>query len=252
MLIGMLGLVAALIWSIAKSWFFPAAFPESFNLRHWEDIESYLPLALNSGLLAISAAFLSVTVVFLWLYNGQDLIQRSRSLQVAIYLPLLVPQISFLFGLQIGLSWVGIDGTWPALIYIHMIFILPYIWLVLAPAFEQMDKRHEHVANSLGLGPFKRLLRVYLPLLAMPISAALFIGFAVSIALYLPTVFVGGGRIATITVEAVSLSANGSRGPAGVAAILQLLIPLTYYVVVRLFLKYRFGKFANMQGGGLI
>ena len=34
------------------------------------------------------------------------------------------------------------------------------------------------------------------------------------IALYLPTVFVGGGRIATITVEAVSLAANGSRGPA--------------------------------------
>ena len=86
----------------------------------------------------------------------------------------------------------------------------------------------------------------------MPIGAALFIGFAVSIALYLPTVFVGSGRIATITVEAVSLAASGSRGPAGVAAILQLLIPLACYVVVRLFLKYRFGKFTNMQGGGLI
>ena len=40
---------------------------------------------------------------------------------------------------------------------------------------------------------------------------AIFIGFAVSIALYLPTVFVGGGRISTITVEAVSLATNGSR-----------------------------------------
>jgi putative thiamine transport system permease protein len=90
-----------------------------------------------------------------------------------------------------------------------------------------MDWRHDHVASSLGLSPFRRFLRVHLPLLAMPIGAALFIGFAVSIALYLPTVFVGGGRIATITVEAVSLAANGSRGPAGVAAMLQLLIPLS-------------------------
>ena len=252
MLIGMMGLVAALIWSIAKSWFFPAAFPTSISLLHWKDMASYLPLVLNSGLLALSAAFLSVTVVFSWLYNGQDRIQQSRMLQLAIYLPLLVPQISFLFGLHIGLSWAGMDGTWPALIYIHMIFILPYVWLVLAPAFAQMDKRHEYVANSLGLGPCQRLLRVSLPILAMPIGAALFIGFAVSIALYLPTVFVGGGRIATITVEAVSLAANGSRGPAGVAAILQLLIPLTCYIVIWLFLRHRFGKFANMKSGGLI
>ena len=249
MLIGVMGLFAALIWSIAKGWFFPAAFPTSLSLLHWKDMASYLPPALNSGLLAISAAFLSVTVVFLWLHNGQNLIQRSRTLQLAIYLPLLVPQISFLFGVQIGLSWAGIDGTWPALIYIHMIFILPYVWLVLAPAFAQMDKRHDYVANSLGLSPLRRLFRIHLPLLAMPISAALFIGFAVSIGLYLPTVFVGGGRIATITVEAVSLATNGSRGTGGVAAMLQLLIPLACYGVIFLFLKHRFGRFANMQSG---
>ena len=133
-----------------------------------------------------------------------------------------------------------------------MIFILPYAWIILAPSFAQMDRRHEYVANSLGLNPFMIFLRVHLPLLAMPIGAALFIGFAVSISLYLPTVFVGGGRIGTITVEAVSLAANGSRGPAGVAAMLQLLIPLVCYWMIRLFLKYRFGKFANMKGGGLI
>ena len=126
------------------------------------------------------------------------------------------------------------------------------IKIILAPAFAQMDKRHQYVASSLGLCPFKRLLRVSLPILAVPVGAALFIGFAVSIALYLPTVFVGGGRIATITVEAVSLAANGSRGPAGVAAILQLLIPLGCYIIIWLFLRYRHGKFANLRGGGLI
>jgi hypothetical protein len=32
---------------------------------------------------------------------------------------------------------------------------------------------------------------------------------------------------------------------------LQLLIPLVCYAMIWLFLKYRFGQFANMQGGGL-
>ena len=248
MLIGLMGLVAALIWSFAKGWFFPAALPEKVSWLHWQDIANYLPLVINSGILASSAAFLSVTLVFLWLYHGEQRIQRSRLLQAAIYLPLFVPQVSFLFGLQIGLSWAGIEGTWPALIYVHMIFILPYTWLILAPAFREMDWRHDDVANSLGLGPFRRFFRVHLPLLAIPIASSVFIGFAVSIALYLPTVFAGGGRITTITVEAVSLAANGSRGPAGVAAMLQLLIPLVCYGLLKSFLKQRFGRFTNMQG----
>ena len=250
-LIGLIGLVAALTWSVARGWFFPAAFPIGISLVHWQDMASYLPLIINSALLAISATFLSVGVVFLWLYHGKNLIRKNYLLQAAIYLPLLVPQISFLFGLQIGLSWLGIDGTWPALIYIHMVFVLPYIWLVLAPAFGEMDLRHDRVASSLGLGPIRRFFRVHLPLLAMPISTALFIGFAVSIALYLPTIFVGGGRISTITVEAVSLAASGSRGPAGVAAILQILVPLICYGVIWLLIKYRFSQFANMQKNSL-
>ena len=103
MLLGVMGLVSALIWSLTKAGF-PATFPTRVNLLHWEDITTYLPLVVNSGLLAASATVLSVTVVFLWLYNGQGLIRRSRLLKVAIYLPLLVPQISFYLVYKLGLA----------------------------------------------------------------------------------------------------------------------------------------------------
>ena len=59
-------------------------------------------------------------------------------------------------------------------------------------------------------------------------------------------------RFCASGLEAVNLAANGSSGPAGVAAMLQLIIPLTCYVVIWIFLRYRFGKFANFKGGGLI
>ena len=77
MLIGVMGLIAALLWSFAKGWFFPAALPANVSLLHWQDMASYLPLIINSGLLAISAAFLAVGAVFLWLYHGQDLINKT-------------------------------------------------------------------------------------------------------------------------------------------------------------------------------
>ena len=257
LLLGILGLVAAAIWSCASSWFFPAALPASTTILHWQAAADYWPLISNSWYLAILSSGAAVVIVFLWLYQARNRAQdhpnkpprHSRFIISAIYLPLLVPQISFMFGLQIGLSWAELDGTWSALIFSHMIFIMPYAWLVIAPAFAAMEWRHDHLAASLGLSPFQRFLRVHLPLLAPALGMALFIGICVSIALYLPTVFVGGGRISTITVEAISLAANGGRGPAGVAAMLQILIPLAGFIVIRTALSYRFAKFSGMCGG---
>ena len=63
-------------------------------------------------------------------------------------------------------------------------------------------------------------------MLRRPIMAALAIGFAVSIAQYLPTLFAGGGRFDTVTTEAVALSAGGNRRILAVQALLQILLPL--------------------------
>ena len=117
------------------------------------------------------------------------------------------------------------------------------------PSILTMDWRYDQVATSLGKRIPARVISVHLPLLAYPIGTAIFIGVAVSIALYLPTVFVGGGRISTVTVEAVSLAAGGGRGDAGVAALLQVLIPAAAFLVIQWGLKTRFGRFRAMQAG---
>jgi putative thiamine transport system permease protein len=64
------------------------------------------------------------------------------------------------------------------------------------------------------------------PLLLRPICIALAVGFAVSVAQYLPTLFAGGGRYATLTTEAVALSAGADRRVIGVYASAQALMPL--------------------------
>ena len=52
------------------------------------------------------------------------------------------------------------------------------------------------------------------------------IGFAVSVAQYLPTIFAGGGRFVTLTTEAVSLASGADRRVIGVYAFLQAVLPL--------------------------
>ena len=56
-------------------------------------------------------------------------------------------------------------------------------------------------------------------------------GFAVSVAQYLPTLVMGAGRIATLTTEAVTLSSGSDRRIVGVYAVLQAALPFAAYAL---------------------
>ena len=73
------------------------------------------------------------------------------------------------------------------------------------------------------------LVRVKLPLLAGPLALAFAIGVAVSVAQYLSTLFAGGGRVATLTTEALALAGGGDRRLAAAAGLAQALLPLLVY-----------------------
>jgi len=243
------GLVAAAIWSLSASWFFPAAFPPALSLKSWGRIDSLVPALASSLVIAMAASVLAVAAVLavISLTRGD-----SRSLlRVSIYAPLLIPQVSFVLGLQMVLTVLWLDGTWLAMIWIHALFITPFAWLIIAPAEASLDRRHIAVAASLGAGPSRRYLRVVLPMLSPAIATALFVGVAVSASLYLPSLFAGGGRITTVTLEAVALASGGSRQMAGVAAMLQLVIPLVVFMLLRTWQTHRYGRFAGMRAGGL-
>jgi putative thiamine transport system permease protein len=60
------------------------------------------------------------------------------------------------------------------------------------------------------------------------------VGFAVSIGQYLPTLLVGGGRLPTVTTEAVALASGGNRRVIGVYAFLQMLLPAIGFAIATL------------------
>ena len=102
--------------------------------------------------------------------------------------------------------------------------------IALAGPWAALDPRLDRAAAALGAGRWRRLLRVKLPVLLAPLSLASALGFAVSIAQYLPTLFLGGGRIMTLTTEAVALSSGSDRRVAAVHATLQAGLPWVVYL----------------------
>jgi putative thiamine transport system permease protein len=151
-----------------------------------------------------------------------------------VHLPLLVPQIAFVFGLQVLLVRLGLDGTLAAVAWAHLVFVLPYVLLSLADPWRALDRRYARAAAALGASPARVFLAVKLPILLRPVLTAMAVGVAVSVAQYLPTMAAGAGRVATLTTEAVTLSSGADRRILGAHAVLQAALPLACFALALL------------------
>ncbi|NDW58579.1 ABC transporter permease subunit, partial [Yangia sp. PrR004] len=219
----LLGLAGLAVWSVAGLWRFPELLPQGWSLRSWMRYGPEL-LALFGRTLLIAAASSAIamllTTACLEAEQRHGLRPGTRALWL-LYLPLLVPQIAFLPGLQVAGLLTGLDGTLAAVIAAHVVFVLPYAFLSLSDPFRALDPRYAAVAHALGKGASATFWRVRLPLLLRPLLTAAAVSAAVSVGQYLPTLLIGGGRVPTLTTEAVALASGGDRRVIGVTALAQ-------------------------------
>ncbi|EHA13818.1 MULTISPECIES: ABC transporter permease [Halomonadaceae] len=220
------------LFSVAGFWRFPEVLPQMLTLDHWQRSGSMLasPL-LNTALIGLISTTLATALVLATLENEhRQHLQPKRALWL-LYLPLLVPQIAFLFGLIVAAESVGIRPQLSLVIAGHLLFVLPYVYLSLAEAYRQLDPRWLQVARSLGVSRSAAFWRVRLPLLLAPLLTAFAVGLAVSIGQYLPTQLLGAGRVTTVTTEAVALAAGSNRRLIGVWALVQAGLPLIGFML---------------------
>ena len=153
-------------------------------------------------------------------------------LEWIIFIPLFIPQISFLIGLQSFIIIFDFDSYLLPLIIIQLFYVIPYSFIILAPSLREIKKEIIIVATSLGKNRLQRLLNVKIPIVMSSLLTSFAIGMLVSFSLYTPVYFFGGGRITTLTVEALNLSLSGSRQDLGVATFFQIIIPILILITV--------------------
>ncbi|NRG16171.1 ABC transporter permease subunit [Rhizobiales bacterium] len=228
-----LGGMAIGLWSFAGFWPFPDALPAKLSAANWA---MALPraadtIAITVGL-GLASAFIAVALALACLENEcrRDIAIEHRKLAL-LYLPLVVPQIAFLFGLQILLLLIGLDATVYGVAGAHLTFVLPYVFLALSDPWRAVDPRYARIATAIGARPSRVFWRIRLPLALRAVATASALGFAVSIAQYLPTVLIGAGRVETVTTEAVALASGGNRRLIAIHACLQMLLPFAGFLM---------------------
>lgn len=182
--------------------------------------------ALTTSLLTgVIASVLALFMLLLWLEWGPTRGHRW------VWLPLLLPALPLVVGQYALALRLEQDGRYSTLIWGHLLWVVPWMLFVLKPAWQRIDPRLLLIAQTLGWSPVRIFCVVKCPLMLRPALAALAVGFSVSIAQYMPTLWLGAGRFPTLTTEAVALSSGGSTGILAAQALWQLLLPLLVFML---------------------
>ena len=229
LLFSVVSLVMLILWSFTRRWRFPDALPQQWSTLQWTSRGDTLvdPLLLTICIAVATAVFAMIASV-VWL--ELERLNRVPKLNGIWFIPLLVPQVTLLFGWQAIALLLGVDGHWLTVVYSHWVYALPYVILILAVAWREHDPHWHHAANTLGAGYFTVLRKVHLPMMAKQLSQAAAVAIAVSVAQYLPTLLLGAGRYQTLAIELVTSFGGVDRRVIAALALLQSVLPLLAFL----------------------
>ena len=142
-------------------------------------------------------------------FNGKAL------LETVVSLPLVLPPVAsglvllWILGRRspVGraLDAAGLDVifTWKAVVIAMMVISFPLVARSVRAGIEQVDRRFEQIAATLGAGPFRILYTITLPLASRSIIAGAILGFSRALGEFGATIMVAGaipGRTQTLAV----------------------------------------------------
>ncbi len=220
-------MVIALL-SAAPRWPYPALLPPAIDVAAWQTLAAspgpvWLSLFLS---LAVSAAAVALAVC--WFETQPQ--GHDRWMTGLALLALALPQLASAGGQYRLFLGLGLTGTLAGLFLAHLTPALAYVMIVLQGPYRAFDSRYTSAARALSASPLKCFARVKLPLLKGPVLGAAAIAFAVAIAQFVPAQLIAAGRHSTLPMEAVTLSAGGSRSLAAAFALALALPPLLAFL----------------------
>ena len=147
---------------------------------------------INSVLVGVLAA--TIGMLFAWpAARALSGLQNARSLWLAVLLPLLLPPLVVGEGLRVWFLRFGLADSIAGIVLAHLVFVVPYGVLILAPGFTPELRTRESAAMMLTGDLRQRFYSITLPAMRRQVALGLALGFTISWAQYGTSLGVGGG-----------------------------------------------------------
>jgi molybdate transport system permease protein len=130
-------------------------------------------------------------------------------------------------GRVLARAGVEVVFTWKAVVLAMTVMGLPLLVRTVRAGIEQVDRRYEAAASTLGAGPLRVFLTVTLPLARPAVAAGAVLGFARALGEFGATIMIAGsipGSTRTLAVAIYSLAETGRDGDAAVLVAISAVI----------------------------
>ncbi|MFO7778196.1 MAG: ABC transporter permease subunit [Nitriliruptoraceae bacterium] len=222
--------------SFSQAYFHPQVVPQTWSLRAWGLVlgpgAGTWAALRDSVVVAVAVTAVSLVVA---IPAGRVLATRGfrgrRAVEVVLLLPVLVPGIAVAIGLHVTFLRLGLAGSLPGVVLVHLVPATPYVVLLSAGVFANADLGLEAQARTLGASPWQVAWSVTRPLVAPGLAVAALFGFLVSWGQYATTLVVGGGQVVTLPMLLFASAAGGDVAVTAATALVHGLPALVLLVV---------------------
>ena len=136
--------------------------------------------------------------------------------------------------MSLGLTIPPIYGVW-GVILVFSLKLFPHVFLLTSAALQNIDSSLDDAAESLGMSPMQRFLKVTLRLITPAVTASALLTFILAIADFGTPRFIGRSfqMLSTEAYVLFSSETGGNPGMASAISILLLLIALVFVILQR-------------------
>jgi putative thiamine transport system permease protein len=230
-------LLFLVVASLSGHFPYPNLLPVTFNPKAWSLLVSDPRPFLTSTLLATTTSLMATAAVIAWLESQNA--SRDRVMLIASVAALCIPSLLIALGQYRTFLAIGITGTATALFFAHILPVSAYVFVMLHGPYRGYDKRWQSTTQGLLASRLRFLVQIKWPMLKAPILSASAVGFAVSVAQYVPAQLAAAGRFTTLPMEAVTLTSGGNRALIATYALALMLLPLFAFLAASRFAKPR-------------
>ena len=185
-----------------RSFVFP---PQGFSLRWYANFftdydwwSSFLNSLQVAGLVTLTATCLSV---FAGLALRRALPRARALIRTLVLAPRIVPGVIVAMAVYgLFLKW-QLNNTVVGFVIAHTVLALPFTFIPVAAAIEQLDSRFERAAASLGASKFTTFFSITLPLIRTGLVTGALFAFVISFDEVIVSLFISGPGMRTLPVQ---------------------------------------------------
>lgn len=173
-----------------------------------------------------------------WVLARKQFVGKTL-LETIVSLPLVLPPVAsgllllWLFGMRspvgqaLDAAGIEIIFTWKAVVIAMMVISFPLVARSVRAGIEQVDRRYEDLAATLGATPLRILRTITLPLAARGIAAGAVLGFSRALGEFGATIMIAGaipGRTRTLAVGIYTLVEVGRESDAWILVLISAIL----------------------------